>query len=327
MTLYKNFLYLIVFSFFLLSCSQTSEDNTNIDNTNIDNENGSSDISSSISGVVVDGYIQNAIVCIDVNLNLLCDANEQTQTTNELGKYFFASVSLGKNKIIPIISNHGYDTSTNENFNEEIVGFVSTYDVKTSYETIVSPATDLIMRKSVQENFRNTLTFSSYEVADPLSNKITFVLIQKLQHLKNLIKESNALISIQDIKNEILKQNLRLEIDNLNIEIIFSNLEKKYNIVIDSRKKEFIIAQISANKESLNSLIFDTYVEMEGLSDMQVSINNDMKKAYERINNFDNNTSGIELEEFNSILKKSRNIIEMPKNRFYDIPPALPKFD
>lgn len=42
---------------------------------------------STMSGAVIDGLIENAKVCLDVNGNLLCDAGEPSTTTDKDGKY------------------------------------------------------------------------------------------------------------------------------------------------------------------------------------------------------------------------------------------------
>jgi len=54
----------------------------------------SSDDSSSsidVSGVVADGYLSNALVCLDLNLNKQCDTNEPQATTDVDGKYSFSA--------------------------------------------------------------------------------------------------------------------------------------------------------------------------------------------------------------------------------------------
>lgn len=43
--------------------------------------------STSLSGAVIDGYIRGAIVCVDINSNLQCDAGEPTGTTGAGGQY------------------------------------------------------------------------------------------------------------------------------------------------------------------------------------------------------------------------------------------------
>jgi len=54
---------------------------------------GSSGSSSSnlVSGVVADGYLENATVCLDLNANKKCDANEPTAITAADGSYSFSA--------------------------------------------------------------------------------------------------------------------------------------------------------------------------------------------------------------------------------------------
>lgn len=40
-----------------------------------------------ISGVVLDGYIEGAKVCLDVNANLQCDVDEPSADTDKDGRY------------------------------------------------------------------------------------------------------------------------------------------------------------------------------------------------------------------------------------------------
>ena len=57
----------------------------------------------SLSGVVADGYLQDALVCLDMNNNKACDSNEPQATTDSDGKYSFTA-SEGDSKTYPVIS-------------------------------------------------------------------------------------------------------------------------------------------------------------------------------------------------------------------------------
>ena len=48
---------------------------------------------SATSGTVIDGYIENAKVCADINGNSICDPDEPSTTTDASGKYTLASTS------------------------------------------------------------------------------------------------------------------------------------------------------------------------------------------------------------------------------------------
>lgn len=57
-----------------------------------------------LSGVVADGYIQGAIVCVDKNANLLCDTSEITTTTNNKGEYRLKDVNSLDATNFPVIA-------------------------------------------------------------------------------------------------------------------------------------------------------------------------------------------------------------------------------
>ncbi|MBL0229946.1 MAG: hypothetical protein IPP76_03755 [Moraxellaceae bacterium] len=57
-----------------------------------------------LSGVVADGYIQGAIVCLDKNANLLCDTSEIQTTTNNKGEYTLKNVNSDDATTFPVIA-------------------------------------------------------------------------------------------------------------------------------------------------------------------------------------------------------------------------------
>ncbi|WP_130536374.1 MbnP family copper-binding protein [Thiomicrorhabdus indica] len=69
---------------------------------------GSSETSSntnttSVSGQVADGYLQGATVCLDLNLNSVCDVNEPSAVTGENGRYTLDDVNLDDADSLPIL--------------------------------------------------------------------------------------------------------------------------------------------------------------------------------------------------------------------------------
>ena len=56
-----------------------------------------------LSGVVADGYLENATVCLDLNLNKQCDANEPFSLTDSAGAYSFTAGETDKS-VYPVIS-------------------------------------------------------------------------------------------------------------------------------------------------------------------------------------------------------------------------------
>lgn len=86
---------------------------------------------STFSGVVVDGYIKNAVVFLDTNGNGLQDQGEISTNTNDLGGYTLPTGALGN-----LLSVGGIDISTNLPFN----GTLSA----PQGSTVVTPLTTLV---------------------------------------------------------------------------------------------------------------------------------------------------------------------------------------
>ena len=63
------------------------------------NENSVS--STSIAGVAVDGYLENAVVCFDLNDNTKCDEGEPIAYTDESGRFLLKlqSSEIGKHRM------------------------------------------------------------------------------------------------------------------------------------------------------------------------------------------------------------------------------------
>lgn len=57
----------------------------------------------SIKGVVADGYLQGATACLDINQNGRCDSGEPNATSNENGTYEMAGITAGDESKYPIL--------------------------------------------------------------------------------------------------------------------------------------------------------------------------------------------------------------------------------
>ena len=72
---------------------------------------GDSEPTTSVSGVVVDGYLAGATVCLDVNANGKCDTGEASATTNASGVYSQSGL-LGGNYTVSTAVEVGYTQGT-----------------------------------------------------------------------------------------------------------------------------------------------------------------------------------------------------------------------
>ncbi|MEY2790305.1 MAG: hypothetical protein RL295_469 [Pseudomonadota bacterium] len=110
---------------------------------------GSSSNSTTLSGAVIDGYIEGAKVCLDVNANGLCESSEPTATTNSLGQYKLDAGNtntMGLN-IVAEIPDTAKD-SDDEGLTLRAAG-KSAYTMATSSDqpTVVTPVTTMIVGK------------------------------------------------------------------------------------------------------------------------------------------------------------------------------------
>jgi cytochrome c553 len=101
-------------------------------------------VTNTLSGVAVDGYLQGATVCIDMNNSGVCDSGDVTGTTTQgaftldLGTYTAASVA-GKT----IIVSGGTDMDTGANF----VGTLKTVVDTSLTQQVATPLTTIIHAK------------------------------------------------------------------------------------------------------------------------------------------------------------------------------------
>jgi len=72
----------------------------------------------SVKGSAVDGYISGATICLDVNNNSLCEANEVSVLSDNNGKYSLPIKSLteAQRETVRIIAFGGIDTASNKPF-------------------------------------------------------------------------------------------------------------------------------------------------------------------------------------------------------------------
>lgn len=68
--------------------------------------------SSTVTGVVADGYLSNVKVCLDTNGNGLCDAGEPSATTDVNGAYSITAVQAGQYSIVAEVPSTSIDKDT-----------------------------------------------------------------------------------------------------------------------------------------------------------------------------------------------------------------------
>ena len=195
-----------------------------------------------INGRVVDGYLDDATVCIDLNRNGKCETNEPSAKTDSDGK-FSLSYSTDINPVdIILIAYGGVDISTNKSF----VGFLESVGADNGVN--ITPLTTVVSKLqnkglSKEEAIQKVANLFGVNADDIFKDPIKLAKDGNIELLKSNIefeKVVEALASKQDIKdalNELtdkIKTNSSLKdaIDNLGD----ANLSNKLNELLDDIK-------------------------------------------------------------------------------------------
>jgi len=219
-------------------------------------------------GKVVDGYIKNATVCVDLNKNDTCDADEPKANSNENGEY---TLEYQKTDA-PIIAYGGVNTATGNSFE----------GILKSYSDILTPVTSIVAeliasgmdKQSAEEKVAKILNIPADSIyKDPVAEaeknpellKANLKIQKTLELLspnpKQTLKSVSELIKTQDLSsledvvyyypdaNESVKNNVKAFLETVDSQNVTT--PQAYENIVELAKektKEFI----KDNKE-LNS--------------------------------------------------------------------------
>ena len=228
-----------------------------------------------IRGVAVDGYIKNAKVCIDVNLNNECDENEPSTNTDSEGK-FSLNVDDSGEKTILIVG--GINLSTNKQFEGVLKEIVDLNDK--NIDVNVTPLTTLatqyyLANKDKFKEYKNVKEELSDKLGvkidiDPMKDKETFKVTQKIYQSAKVISTENNEKFIEGIskiaqsiatkkENETFINNLtvdddvKLKLNNV-IEYVESNNSNDYSN-FEKDIFEYVNKQVITKKDDNNNNI------------------------------------------------------------------------
>jgi len=93
-----------------------------------DNSSSATSSDFTIKGKVIDGYIKNAIVCLDLNSDGLCNVNEPSVRSGSDGSYSLGltqeQIDKAKSQKLPILAYGGIDLDTNESYSGKLEAIV-----------------------------------------------------------------------------------------------------------------------------------------------------------------------------------------------------------
>lgn len=262
------------------------------------------------SGTAVDGYIANATVCLDTNINGVCDTTEPTTTTDANGDFSFDRVRIRRGTLYPIIASGGTDLATGNPFVGELKNIYDANDVRTGGLT-VSPLTDLAATAFINSSTKDATTLTSLKTniakvlnldladidGDPMTSANIFAKTQEIQQIKALIEssttkatgalsENEAVQMRKDITASIMEQ-IQLDATNnstsINIGETITKVETKTSVTIPTNETTFISSQMITIKEQLDIMANET--DLSKLTEHQNSLEEKVALAKTNIEN------------------------------------------
>ena len=308
----------------------------------------------SIIGKVIDGYIKDAQVCLDLNSNGTCEDSEPSTTSASDGSYSFSLVKVSSDaNIISIISKGGFDTASEENYEGELKDILDTSSLQSgSTSTLTTnPFRDLLASEYISFKDKESLSSVKSKIttvfsivnldANPMEDKAFFIKTQELEHIKNILdvvilKKENSSLSEEEkrvyknkIKSSILKTIKESQAYYLVVDDLLLNIEEEFTYSIPTNEKTYIKNQISETKSVLASLSSSDEIANSKLDNIQLVLNKELKISYEKLKIADIN-SVLEVVELSNVRKeilKGTISLSSPKNKSYSTPPSVPSVD
>lgn len=251
-----------------------------------------------ISGVAVDGYIKEAVVCLDINENDKCDADEPSTKTNTDGIYSLDVTSVGT---YPIIMSGGIDTATNESFVGTLKEMVELDENTTVVSAKITPLTTVatnIYKENVKLNMNYKPSDAKQKLAtnlgltlsqvdnDPMKDTKLFTKTQEVVQSAQLLAASLDTNSTDAFDHVVEQLSITLDesTEDLNISKVVEKLESTtyddITVSIDSDIEDYV----KQHKEQIVSKT-ENITDTSTLSALQNNINTYTKEATSKINN------------------------------------------
>jgi len=189
---------------------------------------GSTENLKEISGVALDGYLENAHVCFDENDNRRCDNGEPDARTDRNGKFSLkiSAEEFGKHKIIV----EAIEGETKDNGEEVRDNFTLVSPPPDEDNVVVSPLTTIVARVMDRVNCDNC---NKKDVAAEVVSKLVGSKVGTEEWLKDYGNE-DTLNTLQDLARKIVEiisnfQEREVDFDTI-IDFIVSRLSEIYLI-------------------------------------------------------------------------------------------------
>ena len=163
-----------------------------------------------LKGVAIDGYLENAKVCLDLNLNRTCDSDEPSAYTDKDGKFIFM-VKKSKVGSSPIIVEAIAGKTIDKDTAKTVANSFTLSAPKGQY--VVTPITTLI-----QNELENNATISVKKAAANLSKKLN--LTPKSEKLLTDYVANTQLHKLHELAKTVVELMVKIEgqiVTNLDI--------------------------------------------------------------------------------------------------------------
>ena len=193
------------------------------------------DIAVTIKGVLVDGYIKGATVCLDSNKDGKCVKGEMQTTTNDKGE-FSLDIKVKKGESYILIGAGGVDTATGEVFTHTYKASIDSSKViaRSVYLVNITPLSTLVSNIYVKK-IAVDLSYGLDKVINLVASSIG-VANDKL--LSDPLKDSTVFKKTQIILQTVSIISASIQIDNTK-----ENVKKAFDFVLDS-----LSASVGANR-------------------------------------------------------------------------------
>lgn len=186
-------------------------------------------------GAVIDGYIKNATVCLDLSLDGICDNSEPSTKTDDNGAYSLVVTPTQQNhqnfSIAPVIAFGGTDIDTGDDFTGKLQAQVSGTTAN------VTPLTT-ILSKLIQEEVSSSTSKTELE--------------NKIKNKKEEVRTSFGLPEGTNIEDDFLKS------ENNDLNKIALKIQKTVDFISN------IGSDGSVDKDKLSDEIFKTLITQIG---------------------------------------------------------------
>jgi hypothetical protein len=249
------------------------------------------DLSVSMSGLVVDGPVSGATVCISGTT--YCVASDAD------GKYTFSGIKLSElSDPVKIVATGGTDTATNKTVGSSIKTAIN--KPTSSVQANLSPLTTLVAQtvengKSVSEAQTKVSTILDINVDkiddNPMEDQTVFAKTQKIVQMKNivnsLVTKNSSGLSSDDIENLILDSIVGIDsADQLTISNVIDTVDNDAKVNdIPQNQLTFAVETMDKIETALDKI--EQEAAQDDLDSIQKSLDDNVDEAEDKIEDAD----------------------------------------